>query len=75
MAVCGPPHPIGGDAGPGEVESGQCGIPPGSPLHYSGGGRGEGRRFSYLLESHILRSWPVVRLNVQLCSYVPDKKT
>jgi hypothetical protein len=70
--VCGPLWPIGDDASPGEVESGKCGIPPGSLLHYSGGGRGrgEGHGFSYLLESHmtylagshILRSWLGIRL-------------
>jgi hypothetical protein len=50
--------------GPGEVESGKTGETTVIPLHYSGGG--EGRGFSYLLESHmtylagllILRSWP-----------------
>jgi hypothetical protein len=78
LAVCGPLRPIGADAGPGEVESGKPGNPPGSPLHYSGRGegwgegwgRGEGRGFSYLLESHmtylagsqVLRSWPGIRL-------------
>ncbi len=73
--MCGPLRPIGADAGPGEVESGKPGNPPGSPLDYSGrgggvGGEGEGRGFSYLLESHmtylagshVLRSWPGIRL-------------
>ncbi len=60
---------MGDDACPGEVESGQPGNPPGSPLYYCGrGGGGEGRGFSYLLESrktylagsHVLRSWPEI---------------
>ncbi len=62
--------PIGDDAGPGDVEQGKRRIPPGSLLHYSGGGRGEGRGFSYLHKSHmtylagshVLRSWPGIRL-------------
>ncbi len=45
-------RPIEDDAGPGEVKSWNCEIPPGSPLHYSGRGGG-GRGFSYLLESHM----------------------
>jgi hypothetical protein len=68
----------GDDAGLGEVESGKPGDPPGSPLYYCGRGGGgvgeggEGQGFSYLLESHmtylagshILRSWPGIRLNI-----------
>ncbi len=40
--MCGLLRPIGADAGPGEVESGKPGNPPGSPLHYSGRGEGWG---------------------------------
>ncbi len=73
-AVCGPLRPIGADAGPGEVESGKPRNPLGSPLTTVAGGRGgamgEGRGLSYLLESHmtylagshVLRSWPGIRL-------------
>ncbi len=63
----------------GKVESGKPGILPGSPLHYTGrgeglGGGGEGPGFSYLLESHmtylagshVLRSWPGIRLKAIL---------
>jgi hypothetical protein len=50
--VCGPLWPIGVDAGSGEVEPKKSGNPPGSLLHYSGGG-GEVADFPYLLESHM----------------------
>ncbi len=67
--MCGPLRPIEDDAEPGEVESGKCRIPPGSPP-VAGGEGGEGRGFSYLLGSHMtnlagshnLRSWPGIRL-------------
>ncbi len=43
-----PLRPIRDNAGPGEVESGKCGIPLGSPLHYSGRGVGGGRSRIFL---------------------------
>ncbi len=80
--MCGPLRPIGDDASPEEVELGKPGDPPGSPLDYcgrgEGWGRGEGHGFSYLLESHmtylagshILRSWPGIRLNgISACTF------
>jgi hypothetical protein len=90
--MCGPLWPIGDDAGPGEVESLKPRNPPGSSLYYcgrggGGGGGEEGCRFSYLLESHmtylygshVLRSWPGIRLNrksitIQNGYTVSDKK-
>jgi hypothetical protein len=69
--VCGPLQPIGDDAGPGEVELGKPWNLPGLRCTaVAGGGGGEGHRFSYLLGSHmtylagshILRSWPGIRL-------------
>ncbi len=56
LAVYGPLRPIGADAGPGEVESGKPGNPPGSPLHYRG--RGEGGRSRIFLSPWITYDHP-----------------
>ncbi len=57
-------------------------FPISAALQWQGGG-GEGRRFSYLLESHmtylagshILRSWPVIRLREAFVAAKRDRPT
>jgi hypothetical protein len=69
--VCGLLWPVGDDAGPGEVDSEKCRSCQGLRCTTVAGGE-EGRGFSYHLESpmtylagsHILRSWPGIRLKV-----------
>ncbi len=69
--MCGPLRLIGDDAGPGEVESGKSGDPPGSLLYRVAGGGGERSRIflspsvTYDLPSRFTRPQELARNTVK----------